>query len=253
MEENLVSIVMPTYNCGEYIGKTIQSVLAQTYEDWELLIVDDRSTDNTQKVVDKFATQDSRIRYIELEKNSGAAVARNRGIKEARGNYIAFLDSDDLWKKDKLEKQVRFMQEHQYAFTFTSYDLIDEAGNKLNKCVEAPEKIDYGTLLYDSPIFTSTVLYDQRKLTDVSMPQLANGEDMAAWLKMLKKVPYAYGIQECLVSYRKRKQSLSSGVVTKLRRRWEIYRESEELPFINAGVLYIKYLFCVVRKRKRVE
>ena len=100
MEENLVSIVMPAYNCAHYIGETIQSVLVQTYEDWELLIVDDQSTDNTPKVVDEFATQDDRIRYIELEKNSGVAVARNRGIEEARGNYIAFLDSDDLWKKD---------------------------------------------------------------------------------------------------------------------------------------------------------
>lgn len=253
MEENLVSIVMPAYNCAHYIGETIQSVLVQTYEDWELLIVDDQSTDNTPKVVDEFATQDDRIRYIELEKNSGVAVARNRGIEEARGNYIAFLDSDDLWKKDKLEKQIRFMQEHQYAFTFTSYDLIDEAGNKLNKCVEVPEKIDYDTLLYNTPIFTCTVMYDKEQMGDVSMPQLNNGEDVATWLRMLKKVPYAYGIQECLVSYRKRAQSLSSGVVTKLIRRWKIYRESEELSFINAGVLYIKYLFCVVRKRKKAE
>lgn len=251
MEENLVSIVMPAYNCAHYIGETIQSVLVQTYEDWELLIVDDRSTDNTKQVVDKFLLQDNRIRYIELEKNSGVAIARNRGIEEAKGNYIAFLDSDDLWKKDKLEKQVQFMQEHQYAFTFTSYDLIDEAGNKLNKCVEAPGKIDYDTLLYDTPIFTCTVMYDKEQMGDVSMPQLNNGEDVATWLRMLKKVPYAYGIQECLVSYRKRKQSLSSGVVTKLIRRWKIYRESEEIPLLNAGILYIKYLFCVVRKRRR--
>lgn len=253
MEENLVSIVMPAYNCAHYIGETIQSVLVQSYEDWELLIVDDRSTDNTKQVVNKFLTKDNRIRYIELEKNSGVAVARNRGIEEAKGNYIAFLDSDDLWKKDKLETQVQFMQEHQYAFTFTSYDLIDEAGNKLNKCVEVPEKIDYDTLLYNTPIFTCTVMYDKEQMGDISMPQLANGEDVATWLRMLKKVPYAYGIQECLVSYRNRKQSLSSGVVTKLTRRWKIYRESEELTFINAGVLYIKYLFCVVRKRKRLE
>lgn len=251
--EDLVSIVMPTYNCMNYIGETVETVLEQTYQNWELLIVDDRSTDNTKKVVDKFSTQDNRIRYIELEKNSGVAGARNRGIEEARGNYIAFLDSDDLWKKDKLEKQVRFMQEHQYAFTFTSYDLIDEAGNKLNKCVEVPEKIDYDTLLYNTPIFTCTVMYDKKQMGDVRMPQLANGEDVATWLRMLKKVPYAYGIQECLVSYRKRAKSLSSGVVTKLIRRWKIYRKSEELPFINAGVLYIKYLFCVVRKRKKAE
>ena len=251
MEENLVSIVMPAYNCAHYIGETIQSVLVQTYEDWELLIVDDQSTDNTPKVVDEFSIQDDRIRYIELEKNSGVAVARNRGIEEARGNYIAFLDSDDLWKKDKLEKQIRFMQEHQYAFTFTSYDLIDESGNKLNKCVEAPEEIDYDTLLYDTPIFTCTVMYDKEQMGDVRMPQLANGEDVATWLRMLKKVPYAYGIQECLVSYRKRAKSLSSGVVTKLIRRWKIYRESEELSLLNAGILYIKYLFCVVRKRRR--
>lgn len=253
MEEGLVSIVMPTYNCADYIGVTLQSVLAQTYEMWELIIIDDVSTDHTKKVVEEFAEQDKRIRYVKLEKNSGAAVARNRGIEEARGDYIAFLDSDDLWKKDKLEKQVRFMQEHQYAFTFTSYDLIDEVGNKLNKCVEVPEKIDYDTLLYNTPIFTSAVMYDKKQLNDVRMPMLKRGQDVATWLQMLKKVPYAYGIKESLVFYRIRENSLSTGIMTKLKRRWKIYREIEKLPFMKASRFYIKYLFCVIRKRKRME
>lgn len=166
-----------------YISEKVETVLEQTHQNWELLIVDDCSTDNTKQVVDKFLLQDNRLRYIELEKNSGVAVARNRGIEEARGNYIAFLDSDDLWKKEKLEKQIRFMQEHQYAFTFTSYDLIDETGNKLNKCVEVAEKIDYDTLLYNTPIFTSVVMYDKKQLNHVRMPMLKRGQDVATWLR----------------------------------------------------------------------
>ncbi len=253
MGEELVSIVMPAYNCADYIEETLQSVLMQTYENWEVVVVDDQSTDDTKKIVKAFATKDKRIRLLELEKNSGVAIARNRGIVAARGNYIAFLDSDDLWRKDKLKKQVSFMKERQYAFTFTSYDLIDEEGNALHKGVMVPKKIDYNTLLYHTPIFTSTVMFDKRQLEHIRMPLLANGEDVATWLKMLKKVPYAYGIQECLVSYRKRKQSLSKGIVTKLIRRWKIYRDSEQLPLGKASMLYVKYLFCVVRKRKRVE
>lgn len=253
MIEDLVSIIMPTYNCVAFIGKTIETVLKQTYQNWELLIIDDKSTDTTKQLISKFIEKEQRIKYIELKENSGVAVARNRGIREARGRYVAFLDSDDLWQKDKLEKQICFMREHQYAFTFTGYDLIDEAGNKLNKYVAVPKQIDYATLLYNTPIFTSTVMYERKQLDNVRMPEIGNGEDVATWLQMLKKVPYAYGIQEYLVSYRNRKQSLSSGVVTKLRRRWRIYREVEKFPLVKAGRLYIKYLFWVVQKRKRVE
>lgn len=253
MIEDLVSIIMPAYNCAEYIEETIQSVLTQTYSKWELLIVDDKSTDETKQIVHKISNKEQRIKYIELKQNSGVATARNAGIKSAVGEYIAFLDSDDLWQKDKLEKQICFMKKHQYAFTFTGYDLIDESGNKLNKYVAVPKQIDYSTLLYNTPIFTSTVMYDRRQLNHVRMPEIGNGEDVATWLQMLKKVPYAYGIQEYLVSYRNRKQSLSSGVVTKLKRRWRIYREVEKLSLLKAGRIYIKYLFWVVQKRKRVE
>ena len=249
--EDLVSIIMPAYNCADFIEETIKTVQAQTYQKWELLVIDDQSTDITKQVLTELSEKDSRIKYIELEQNSGAATARNRGIKEAKGQYIAFLDSDDLWKTEKLEKQLYFMKEHHYAFTFTSYELIDDAGQPLHKCVMVPEQIDYDTLLYDTPIFTSAVMYEKKNLSSAYMPNLVNGEDVAMWLKMLKIVPYAYGLNENLVFYRVREHSLSAGIVTKLKRRWEIYRKSEDLPLTQASRYYLKYLFSVIRKRKR--
>ena len=253
METGLISIVMPSYNCSSFIKETVDTVISQTYKNWELIIVDDCSTDDTLMVLKQLTKQDSRIQYIKLEKNSGAAVARNMGIAVSKGEYIAFLDSDDLWREDKLEKQVAFMTDNKCKFSFTGYDLVDKNGNSLNKIVYAPNKISYDRLLYDTPVFTSTVMYNRSFFKDERMPVMKNGEDVAMWLQMVKKVPYACGLQECLVSYKKRDASLSSGVITKLKRRWAIYRVAEKIPLYKACILYIQYLFCVIRKRKSLK
>ena len=139
MKEKLISVIMPTYNCGKFIEKTIKSVINQTYKNWELIIVDDCSKDNTEDVVNKCSKSDDRIKYYRLEINQGAAVARTQAMKIAKGNYMAFLDSDDLWKKDKLEKQINFMKENNYSFTCTAYEQIDENDNLLNKKIRTKE------------------------------------------------------------------------------------------------------------------
>lgn len=251
METGLVSIVMPSYNCSAYIIETVHTVIAQTYNNWELIIVDDCSTDDTIQIIEKFVQMDRRIRYIELEKNSGAAIARNTGIAASKGEYIAFLDSDDLWMEDKLQKQVAFMKKKGCAFSFTSYSLIDENGNAKNKMVLVPEKMDYNRVLYDTPIFTSTVMYDKNIIPNLEMPIMKRGQDVATWLKILKMVDYAYGIKENLAIYRIRDNSLSTGIGTKLKRRWRIYRECEQIGLLKSCWLYIKYLLFIVQKRKK--
>ena len=152
MKEDLVSIVTPTYNCGKFITETIESVIGQTYKNWEMIIVDDCSKDNTQEIVKKYLKNDKRIKYIKFEKNQGAAIARNTAIREAKGRYIAFLDSDDLWSKDKLEKQINFMKKNSYSFTCTAYEQIDENNNLLNKIIRPKIKADYNRILLDCPV-----------------------------------------------------------------------------------------------------
>ena len=147
MKENLVSVIMPTYNCGKFIEETIKSVANQTYKNWELIIVDDCSKDNTEEIVNRYIERDSRIKYHRLETNQGAAVARTKAMKMARGSYMAFLDSDDLWKNDKLEKQINFMEENSYNFTCTAYEQIDENNNLLNKIIRPKIKADYNRIL----------------------------------------------------------------------------------------------------------
>ena len=149
LKNGMVSVITPTYNCGRFIGETIESVIAQTYSNWEMIIVDDCSVDNTKTVVKQYQNQDSRIKYYCLEKNSGPAVARTKAMELAEGQYIAFLDSDDLWLKDKLTKQIKFMQDNDYAFTNTSYQHMDEAGNMLDKILKVIPKTDYNRLLLE--------------------------------------------------------------------------------------------------------
>lgn len=201
--EDLVSIITPTYNCGKFINETIKSVLNQTYKNWEMIIVDDCSIDDTEKVVLKF--NDERIKYHKLKTNSGAAVARTEAMQLAKGSYMAFLDSDDIWTEDKLEKQINFMKKNNYAFTCTSYEQIDENGNSLNKIINSVEKCSYNRLLLDCPVGNSTVMYDIKKMGKFEVPNIRKRNDDALWLQMLKKEKYIYGFNSVLMKYRIRK------------------------------------------------
>ena len=238
-EKDLVSIIMPTYNCGEFIEKTINSIINQTYTNWELIIVDDCSNDNTKEVLKKYEA-DKRINYIKLTKNSGAAVARTKAIKRANGNYIAFLDSDDLWYPDKLTKQLKFMKENNYDFTCTAYEQIDENDKSLNKVINTRKKADYNRILLDCPVGNSTVMYNVDKLGKFKVPNIRKRNDDALWLQIIKKAKYIYGYNEVLMKYRIRRNSISSNKLSLIKYHWQLYREIEYLS-VARSIFHICY------------
>ncbi len=210
----LVSVIMPSYNTGKYIAETIESVCSQTYPYWELIIVDDCSTDDTDAIVANYLF-DSRIRYLKNEKNSGAAVSRNYALREAKGKWIAFLDSDDLWKPEKLEKQVRFMTENQYHFSYTEYCEIDDEGNSLGRKVSGPHKVTKGKLYCYSWMGCLTVMYDAQLIGKIQINDIKKRNDYAMWLQAIKKSD-CYLMKENLALYRKRNGSISNTSYIKL-------------------------------------
>lgn len=206
--KELVSVIMPSYNTAKYIGETIKSVQAQTYENWELIIVDDCSTDNTDTAVEPFLS-DERIRYLKNSRNSGAAVSRNYALREAKGKWIAFLDSDDLWLPDKLEKQINFMLENGYHFSYTNYVEIDENSIPNGKYVTGPKKITKtGMYNYCWP-GCLTVMYDADVIGLVQIADIKKNNDYAMWLKVCKKAD-CFLLNETLAKYRKRTGSISN-------------------------------------------
>ena len=247
----VVSIVTPVYNLEKFITETMDSVRAQSFEAWELLLVEDGSRDETVSVIRKYLekTGDGRIRLLIQEQNCGAARARNRGVKEARGRYLAYLDGDDLWTADKLQKQVRFMEETGAAFSFTGYEFADENGRGLGKIVRVPSVIDYKEALKNTTIFTSTVMFDLEQIPGekLEMP-LIKSEDTALWWRILREGRLAYGLDENLVKYRRAGKTLSSNKLEAIRRIWNLYRKAEGMGIISSA-----YHFCfwAVRAVKR--
>lgn len=207
MDYGLVSVIMPTYNCGRFIRESIQSVLAQTYSQWELVVVDDCSTDDTESIVSSFA--DNRIRYYRNEQNCGAAITRNRALREAQGRWIAFLDSDDLWLPTKLEKQIAFMQRHRYAFSYHNYQEIDEQGQLLGKTVSGPRHITRVCMYAYCWPGCLTVMYKRDTMPDLQIPNIRKNNDYAMWL-LLSKYADCYLLQDTLAYYRRRKGSISN-------------------------------------------
>ena len=227
-KNKLVSVIMPAYNCEEFIADSIQSIQNQTYENWELLIADDCSTDHTREKVKEFEKKDSRVRLIQLEKNEGAAVARNAAIKIAQGDYLAFLDSDDLWKKEKLELQLAFMEKNHYLFTCTSFEKINEEESKKKEIVTPKVKADYHDVLKNNP-GNSTIIYNCKKTGKIYSPNIRKRNDYAMWLQLIKKTTYVYGLQEPLTQYRVREGSLSHNKRDLVKYQWKVYREIEHL------------------------
>lgn len=233
-EQELVSIIVPVHNAGAYIEKTIETVKAQTYTQWELLLVDDCSTDDSRQKIRSCMQEDSgQIRLIEKKHNEGAAGARNTGIDAARGRYIAFLDADDLWMPDKLSKELAFMKERQAAFAFTAYEFGDRDGKGTGKIVSVPPELTYFKALSRTVIFTTTVLLDTEKTGRdlIRMPDIKS-EDTATWWKILRNGFTAYGLDEVLAIYRRPANSLSSNKLEAIRRIWNLYRKQEHLSFI---------------------
>ena len=214
MKKDLISIVVPVYNAEKFLDDTINTVLDQTYTNWELLLINDCSKDNSKEIYKKYKN-DKRIIWYDQEQNGGAAVARNKGIEISCGEYLCFLDSDDLWDKEKLEKQIKFIKENDYVFTFTGYEFADENGKPTGKKVYVPNKISYKQALKNTTIWTSTVMFNMNKLTkeDIYMPNVRRGQDTATWWKVLKKIDYAYGLNEILSFYRRTNDTLSSNKI----------------------------------------
>ena len=249
MNEPLVSIITPVYNAEMFLSDTIKSVQNQTYKNWEMLLVDDCSKDNSAQIIKEFQKYDDRIKYIKLEKNSGASVSRNTGIKNAKGRFIAFVDSDDIWKPEKLEVQVKYMLENNLGFTFTSYRYMKEDGELTNKVAKAPSKINYNGLLKNTIIGCSTVVIDTDIVEYFEMPLVRRGQDTATWLQILRKEKYAYGIDKDLVDYRLVGESLSSNKIIALKRTWNTYRNVEKLGLIKSSYVFCFYVFNAIKKR----
>lgn len=245
----LVSIVMPAYNVADFIDAAIHSVLGQTYENWELIVVDDCSTDKTLEVVKQFGCD--KIRVIALKKNGGAAKARNCGIKAARGTVLCFIDADDLWQPGKLSAQLEFMKEKDAAFVFASYVFADKKGRPNGKVVRVPATITYKQALKNTTIWTSTVMFNMKKLSkkDIEMPDVRRGQDTATWWKVLKKVDCAYGLYEVMAIYRRSDKSLSSNKIRALKRTWNLYRNVEHFNLLKSLHCFSWYCFNAVRRR----
>ena len=245
----LVSVIMPCYNMASYISDSIKSVIAQTYPRWELLIVDDASTDKTVSIIESYAQSETRIRFAVKKQNSGIADTRNQCIQMAQGRFLAFLDADDIWHPEKLEKQLGFMTEKNVGFTYSTYDWIDEDGKTLNKYINTIGNLDYETYLRNTIIGCSTVMVDKKITGDVVVPKFRTSEDTATWLDILRKGLLAYAIDEPLVSYRIRRKSASSNKIKASIDLWKVYRRHEKLPFFKAIRYFASYAFNAVKKR----
>ena len=241
--DGLVSIITPAYNAADYIVETIESVLAQTYTSWEMLIVNDCSQDNTAEIVQSYAAKDKRIKLISLQQNSGAAAARNTAIKNANGRYIAFLDSDDLWKKEKLQKQISFMQQNCYAFTFTAYEHFKDVKDNIQNKIQAPKSLNYKQALKGNQIGCLTVMLDRKQIQNVEFSKQRH-EDYILWLNILKQGITAYGINESLAKYRiGNSKSVSSNKLQSALWTWNVYRENQKLSALQT--IYYMFFYMI--------
>ncbi|MBC1813600.1 glycosyltransferase family 2 protein [Listeria booriae] len=237
----MVSIIMPAHNAAAYIQGAIDSVLAQSWTDFELLILDDCSTDSTVEIIRDYT--DSRIRLHVLENNLGAAATRNYGIRQAKGRYLAFLDSDDCWKPEKLKLQLAFMQENKVVLSYTAYDVMSADGKQITGRVDVPESVNYRYLLRNTIIGCLTVMIDTKQTGLVQMPDFKGAEDTATWLSILKEGHVAKGLTEPLALYRKGNTSLSSNKIQMAKHIWRVYRENQNMSIFTALTHFPFYLW----------
>lgn len=243
MKNSLVSIITPTFNSEEFIAETIQSIQNQTYANWEMIVVDDGSWDETVSIIADFAKLDLRIQFFQLEKNSGTGIARNFALTKAKGRYIAFLDSDDLWKPEKLQKQIDFLLKNKLPFTFSFYECIDEAGKSLNKRVEAPRNLSYRQLFFCNYIGNLTGIYDVNYFGKMTISSLRKRQDWMLWLTILKKIKTAQAIPESLAYYRIRENSISASKVDLIKHNFAVYRTFHRFNLVVALTFMIGFLF----------
>lgn len=246
---DLVSIITPSYKSKKFIKETIESVCSQTNQNWEMIIVDDCSPDGSAAYIRQIIERDSRITLIELKQNVGAAEARNKALEIAKGKYIAFLDSDDMWYPSKLEKQIAFMQKNNYVFTFTAYIPISEDGKKEYSIISVPDKIDYTGYCKNTIIGCLTVIIDREMTGDFRMPQIPSSHDMALWLLIMKRGFNAYGLNEVLAKYRLVSTSNTAKKYKAVKDVWRVYREIERLSLVKSVWYFVHYLYNAIKKR----
>ena len=246
--EPLVSIITPCYNSADFIEATINSVLEQNYSNWELIIVDDNSSDNSCELIEGFAKNHSNIKLIALKENGRVSNARNIAIAAATGKYIAFLDSDDIWIKGKLALQVKLMEEKGLEMTFGAYKRIDEAGALISAKIKPPATINYKQLLSHNVVIFSSALVLKSSMEDIPFKKVGH-EDWVFWLDLFKKGITGYGINEELILYRIRSGSVSSNKLKVIGFTWKILRESEKLGLLESMYHFTKYAFATVLKR----
>lgn len=246
---NKVSIIMPSYNAANFIAASIQSVIEQTYSNWELLITDDCSKDDTINIIKKFQEIDNRIQLFSTGKNSGAAAARNISLQNATGKYIAFLDSDDIWVSNKLETQLKFMIEKNIAFSFSSYSVMKEDGTPTGNTINVPKVIGYHGYLRNTIIGCLTVIIDREKTGNFLMPNIKTSEDMALWLNIMKRGFKAWGLQIPLAQYRVVSNSLTSKKWKEAKYVWKVYREIEHINPIYSTICFVGYVINAIIKR----
>ena len=245
--DKLVSVIVPVYNAEDFMIETLESILSQTYKDIEIICIDDMSKDSSRKIIKEYADKYENVIPLLLTENGGVANARNRGIEKARGRYIAFLDSDDVWEKDKIEKQIKFMQDNKYSFTFTGYRFMDSESRLLNTVVKAKKELSYNDLLKHNAISCLTVVIDRYDIDEIHMPKIHH-EDYACWLSILKKGKKAYGLNETLARYRTRQNSLSGNKVKAASWTWNILRKEEKLNIFKASYCFVYYAIVNIFK-----
>ncbi|MBU0942524.1 MAG: glycosyltransferase [Bacteroidetes bacterium] len=243
MDLGLVSIVIPTFNSAPFIAEAIQSVQNQTYANWEIIVVDDGSTDGSVAIISEFQASDNRIQLYKLRVNSGTGIARNLGVEKAKGKYIAFLDSDDLWKPHKLEKQIQWMFTHQIPFTFSFYDCIDEGGNLTNIEVQAPKILTYKQLFFCNYVGNLTGIYDVDFFGKLPISPIRKRQDWMLWLTIIKKIKTAKPVPESLASYRIRSNSISTAKINLLQYNYAVYKQYHGYKTLVSALCMLVFLW----------
>tara|TARA_R110000851_G_scaffold99859_1_gene215176 strand:- start:81 stop:863 length:783 start_codon:yes stop_codon:yes gene_type:complete len=243
MEASLVSIIIPTFNSEKFISETLQSVFSQTYRNWEIILVDDCSSDNTVAIILEMVQKDNRIHFFQLKNNSGTGVARNMGITNAKGRFISFLDADDLWKPNKLQRQIDFLAANNLPFTFSFYDCIDEEGEALEKRVEAPLSLSYRQLFFCNYVGNLTGIYDVSYFGKISISSIRKRQDWMLWLTILKKIKMAKPVPESLAFYRIRENSISTSKFDLIKYNFAVYRSFHRFNLPLALLYMAGFLF----------
>lgn len=249
MEENKVSIIIPVHNAEKFIGKTIESVLNQTYKNWEMLIFNDKSKDNSLKIIKKYSEKDERIKVVDSKENVGVVAARNKLIEIATGEFIAFLDADDYWKQNKLEKQIKFMRKNNALISCTEYTRVTEDEKEINDII-IKEIITYEDMLKNNYLGCLTVIYNANKLGKRYFKERKKNEDYVLWLEIVKETKIIFGLKKNLAFYRVLNNSRSSNKIKVAKDRWEVYRKIERLSLLKSIYYFLQYVIRALKKTK---